>query len=133
MSWRNALPPLLLAGRYRTQSDLAEALAEAGHQVDQAAISRELKVLGAVKVDGFYQLVASGDIVVRSAAVTAAGCLAVLHTAPAWANVMAQRIDGAPLDGVLGTIAGDDTVFVATSGPEATDALLGWLGVPGAA
>lgn len=115
--------------RFRTQADLVAALAEAGHQVDQAAISRELRALGATKVDGAYQLVVDPDVPVRSVALTAGGCLVVLHTPPAWANVMAQRIDEAPLDGVLGTIAGDDTVFVATSGPRASEALTSWLGL----
>ncbi|MEM6926394.1 MAG: arginine repressor [Myxococcota bacterium] len=132
MSWRDHLPGLLVEGRYRTQADLARALLEAGHQVDQAAISRELRVLGAIKVDGAYRLSSTGEFAVHAASVTAGGCLAVLRTAPAWANVMASRIDEAPLDGVLGTIAGDDTVFVATSGADATDALLTWLGIAGA-
>ncbi|MEN0062419.1 MAG: arginine repressor [Myxococcota bacterium] len=132
MSWRSHLPTLLQERRFRTQAALAQALADAGHPVDQAAISRELKVLGAVKVDGTYQLVQEQDgLPVFGASVTAGGCLVVLRTAPAWANVMAQRIDEASLVGILGTIAGDDTVFVATSGAEATDALQHWLGLPG--
>ncbi len=132
MSWREQLPTLLLEGQYRTQADLAAALLADGHQVDQAAISRELRVLGATKVGGIYRLTPAKDIAVLSASVTAGGCLVVLHTAPAWANVMASRIDEAPIDGVLGTIAGDDTVFVATSGADATDALFIWLGIAGA-
>jgi arginine repressor len=43
---------------------------------------------------------------------------------------LAQKIDGAELDGVLGTVAGDDTVFVATAGSPATERLASWLGVP---
>ncbi len=54
---------------------------------------------------------------------TAGGCLAVLQTQPAFASVLAQRIDRGGLDGVLGTIAGDDTVFVALRGPDVESGL----------
>ena len=62
---------------------------------------------------------------------TANGCLVVLHTDLAFASIVAQMIDGAAIDGVLGTIAGDDTVFVATDGPAAHAALLEVLGLDG--
>ena len=45
--------------------------------------------------------------------VTSNGCLAVVKTRPAFASVLAHRIDIAMIEGVLGTIAGDDTVFIA--------------------
>ena len=61
---------------------------------------------------------------------TAGGCLVVLHTDAAFASVLAQRIDHAMPSGVLGTIAGDDTVFVATTGPEALPALRTLIGLP---
>jgi len=127
MSWREKLPTLVREARFRTQSELVSALTAAGTQVDQAAISRELKALGAIKIDGIYRLPAAHDIELLSAAITAQGCLVVIHTTPVWAPVLASRIDEAALDGVLGTIAGDDTVFVATTGATASDALLSWI------
>jgi arginine repressor len=54
----------------------------------------------------------------------------VVVTEPAWAMALAQEIDQAELEGVHGTVAGDDTVFVATAGPEATERLTSWLGAP---
>lgn len=130
MSWRTLIPELISAGSYRTQGELVRALAERGHRVDQAAVSRELKVLGAVKVDGEYRLPSPAfGHPIHKFAPTAHDCLVVVVTEPAWAMALAQQIDQAELEGVLGTVAGDDTVFVATSGAMATDRLASWLGV----
>ena len=71
-------------------------------------------------MDGVYRLGPELEVTsrVHDMATTAAGCLLVLHTDMAFASVVAQTIDKAAIDGVLGTIAGDDTVFVALRGPE---------------
>ena len=53
-------------------------------------------------------------------AVQAAGALVIVKTPPAGAHPVARAIDEAALDGVAGTIAGDDTIFVAT--PDAASA-----------
>jgi transcriptional regulator of arginine metabolism len=98
--------------------------------VDQAAVSRELRVLGAVKVSGEYRLPAPGvGHPIHKFASTARGCLAVVVTDPAWAMALARSIDDAGLEGVLGTVAGDDTVFAATSGKAATRRLRTFLGL----
>ena len=130
MSWRPILHQLLVDARFRTQAELAQALAERAQEVDQAAISRELKRIGAVKIDGVYRPPAAGPgLPVRRFVATAAQCLVVIATEPAYAMALGQAIDDAELEGVLGTVAGDDTVFAATTGRTATAALARWLGV----
>src|SRR5690606_16391074 len=101
--------------------------------------------LGARKVRGVYRLPGGApEGVARSDArgariidlkVTAGGCLVVVHTEPAFASLIGKAIDSARMAGVLGTLAGDDAVFVATTGPEALPplfALLGWERASGA-
>ncbi|HEU4438161.1 MAG TPA: arginine repressor, partial [Methylomirabilota bacterium] len=51
--------------------------------------------------------------------VRAAASLVVVRTPPAGAHPLARALDEADLPDVVGTIAGDDTVFVATAGPAA--------------
>jgi transcriptional regulator of arginine metabolism len=131
MQWHDLLPQLLATGDYRTQGDLVRALADAGHDVNQATVSRQLAWLGARKVDGVYRLQESplAAAPVHTFRITAHGCLAVVKTDPAFAMVLAQAIDDAEIAGVLGTVAGDDTVFVATEGRPATDRLAHALGL----
>lgn len=130
MDWNLLLRDLIATGRYSTQVSLVEALAERGYEVNQATVSRALRRLGAQKRDGAYRLGRRAVAPVREFTVTAGGCLVVLHTDAAFASVLAQRIDHAMPSGVLGTIAGDDTVFVATTGPEALPALRTLIGLP---
>jgi transcriptional regulator of arginine metabolism len=134
MAWRAALRDLVSRGSYRTQAELAAALASSGHEVNQATISRELASLGVRKVKGVYELPPPPAVTapIHAFAATSADCLAVVRTDPAFANVLAKAIDAAALPGVIGTIAGDDTVFVATEGAAATARLAAFLGRHGA-
>lgn len=119
MSRTDAIRALLASERLTTQAEIVAALSQAGHTLNQATVSRELRKLGVEKVDGAYRLPRPrAGAPIHRFTLTAGGCLAVLHTQPAFASVLAHRIDRGGLDGVLGTIAGDDTVFVALSGPE---------------
>jgi transcriptional regulator of arginine metabolism len=109
----------------RSQAEAVRLLAERGIRATQATVSRDLDELGAVKVraggGSRYALVdavpafgASLGHVLRDFVVTASasGNLAVLRTPPGHASVVAAALDRAQLDGVLGTVAGDDTLFV---------------------
>lgn len=131
MSWRAVLNDLIETGSYRTQRELVRAIeARIGRRINQATVSRELTNLGVRKVDGVYRLGPDLELSghVGEVKVTAGGCLVVVHTDIAFASVIAQTIDGSGISGVLGTIAGDDTVFVATTGPECLDELYSLLG-----
>ncbi|MCC6435739.1 MAG: arginine repressor [Acidimicrobiales bacterium] len=112
-----------------SQSQLVELLAEEGVAATQATVSRDLEDLGAVKVrvrggEATYAIpelpteqVAPhehlrrvlGEWVVE---VAASGNLVVLRTPPGSAHVVASALDRSGLDGVLGTVAGDDTLLV---------------------
>ena len=129
---RRDLLRILHEGRASSQLDIVRALEEAGHVVTQATVSRDLQEVGATKVrsaEGFvYRLSddlprGAGDLVVRNLKATmqefaisvqAAGSLVVVKTAPGHASAVARAIDLAALEEVSGTIAGDDTIFVAT-------------------
>lgn len=131
---RRDLLKLLRSGAASTQQDFVEALRTAGHDVTQATVSRDLHELGAVKVRAgrraIYrlpdQLTEDGlvaDNLATTLAETAidirpAAALVVVITLPGHAAAAARALDLAGLPQALGTIAGDDTVFVATPGPE---------------
>jgi transcriptional regulator of arginine metabolism len=125
------VPDLLARHSIATQEDLVSALADRGHELNQATVSRELKKLGVTKIDGYYRLRSRPDVgaPVHGFTTTSADCLVVIHTDPAFAHVLARAIDAAQIEGVLGTVAGDDTVFAATSGKVGTRRLRSFLGL----
>jgi len=121
-SWHHILRDLIVEGRYGTQTALVGALHDRGFDVGQPSVSRELRSLGARKSGGRYVLPLEGASnlgVQIHGSFASTGPMVVLHTSPASAPLLAQAIDRAQLAGVLGTIAGDDTVFVACDGPAA--------------
>ena len=108
-----------------TQEELAEALAEEGWDVTQSSVSRDIAALGLIKVGGAYRkpepaAVRSEDPDERRIAdgvigIDPAGdALLVLHTPPGEANRVGAALDRLAWPGIAGTIAGDDTIFVAT-------------------
>ena len=122
---REAVARILRTRRIGTQEELLAALAEAGHRATQATLSRDLARLEARRVsrpDGgaFYELPGPGDELSalrgQIAAISANGSLAVIRTLPGSASAVARAIDLAQVPEVLGTIAGDDTIFVAPAG-----------------
>jgi len=111
-----------------TQAEVASALRESGFDVVQTTVSRDIADLGLVKVrapserlvyaapgttDG-DRMRALGAAMRRYAVATeAAGTLVVLTTPSGYANALAQAIDEAAHPHIAGTIAGDNTIFVA--------------------
>ena len=112
-----------------SQPQLVEFLAAEGIAATQATVSRDLEDLGAVKVrnpagDSVYAIpeypierVAPPDHLRRVLGewvveVVASQNLVVLRTPPGSAHVVGSAVDRASLDGVIGTVAGDDTLFV---------------------
>jgi transcriptional regulator of arginine metabolism len=111
-----------------SQEVLAERLSAKGWKVAQPTLSRDLRELGLAKSPGGYVRpgavppLAVGresqlDRAVRGylLSATAAGTLVVLRTPAAGAHPMARALDEAALPEVIGTIAGDDTIFLATA------------------
>lgn len=113
----------LRAGEIGSQEEFVARLADAGVAATQATVSRDLEALGAVKVRGGYALSSVADLSGDArlgrilgewvTEIIAAGPLLVLKTPPGSANLVANAIDLARLAEVAGTIAGDDTIFVA--------------------
>lgn len=125
---------LLTAHRITSQAGLVELLAAEGTPSTQATVSRDLEELGAVKIrvprgeavyaipERPHQQIAPEDQLRRVlgewvADVRWSGNLVVVRTPPGSAHVVGSAIDRAGLDGVLGTVAGDDTVLIVTSSP----------------
>jgi transcriptional regulator of arginine metabolism len=111
-----------------TQAELAAALREAGFDAVQTTVSRDIAQLGLVKVrddEGrlVYALPGAADLDRLSELASAlrrwaidvlsTGNLAVVKTPPGYAQGLALAIDGASLADVAGTVAGDDTIFIA--------------------
>lgn len=141
---------ILSTAEVRSQSELAARLAAEGIEVTQATLSRDLEELGAIKLRGadggvgVYVVPEDGSPVRGVAGGTgrltrllgellvstdASANLAVLRTPPGGAHYLASAIDRAALPYVVGTIAGDDTVFVVArepmTGAEVAEALEG--------
>ena len=96
------------------QGDLLARLGAAGHELTQSTLSRRLKRLGVQKVQGRYRRVEA--ITQALPEVTLAEVppnLLVLRTAPGFAQALGLSLDADPVPGQMGTLAGDDTVFVA--------------------
>ena len=137
----------VIAGRpVRTQEELATALRRAGYEATQATVSRDIEELGLVKVRGargehHYEVASRNTIVdanegparlrrfCEDYAVEGAisESLVVLRSTPGSANALAAAIDACALRHVVGTLAGDDTVFVATEGARASPKVLARL------
>jgi len=120
---RAAVARILRARRIGTQEALLEALAREGLRATQATLSRDLTRLGARRVSGpegaYYEVDGAagedGHAALRGlvVAVEANASLVVVRTAAGAASAVARALDDARLPEVLGTIAGDDTIFVA--------------------
>ena len=108
-----------------TQDDLGLELKKAGFAVTQATVSRDIKELGLVKaaVGGAYKYAASAESSGVSAkiknmfresviSIDGANNLIVIKTLPGSASAAALLVDKLNVSGVMGCIAGDDTVLV---------------------
>ena len=112
-----------------TQEELLLRLQEAGFAVTQATISRDIKELRLVKTqsdDGVYKYAAAADsadaafaqrlkTIFRESVTSCARAqnLIVLKTMPGLASAACSALDSMQLPAVVGTIAGDDTAFLA--------------------
>lgn len=105
-----------------TQDELARELAQTGIQTTQVTLSRDMRDLGLVRTAEGYRKFASEKTGPDLADVAneylldakIAQNLVVLRTPPGNANALAVAIDKQDLEGVVGTIAGDDTILVIT-------------------
>jgi transcriptional regulator of arginine metabolism len=123
---RDAVARIIRTRRIGTQEELLLAVQRAGFRATQATLSRDLARLAARRVSrpegSFYELPDAAPEDELSAlrglvsSVTANHSLVVIRTHPGSAPAIARAIDLVRLAEVLGTIAGDDTIFVAPAG-----------------
>ncbi len=123
-----AIRQILAAEAIRSQAELIERLQTRGFQVTQSSVSRDLQEMRVAKLEGRYvpaemllgappplsDLGESASSIQRVR--TAGPNLLVLNTPPGRASAVAVAIDRARWPEVVGTIAGDDTIFLATAG-----------------
>lgn len=124
-------------GGVRTQEDLAERLAARGVPVTQATVSRDLVELGAVRVpvagQGLIYALPEGISAAQTEAARRrlrlvlsevpgemgeASAILVFRTAPGMANMVAITLDACHFPEIVGTVAGDDTIFIALRSPQ---------------
>ncbi len=137
---RHRIARLLESEAVASQSHLGELLAAEGIDATQATVSRDLDELGAVKVrlpggDAVYALpelptqqVAPSDHLRRVlgewvAEITSSANLVVVRTPPGSAHVVGSALDRSGFPGVVGTVAGDDTVLVVAAEGEGGSAV----------
>ncbi len=125
---RTQIVDLLRNEEAETQDDLRRKLARRGIHVTQATVSLDIEDLGLVKTRTGYRLPDAVEpmaslqptlaIVLKEflTEVRLAANLVVLLTRPGNAHSVAAALDANPWEGIVGTIAGDDTIFVATTG-----------------
>lgn len=127
---------LVAAHNVASQSELQMLLGRDDFHVTQATLSRDLEILGALKVPsasgGTHYAIpddGTGDLVARdesrlarvvaelAASFEYSGNIVVIRTPPGAASYLASAIDRSGIDSVIGTVAGDDTVMLVTRNP----------------
>jgi transcriptional regulator of arginine metabolism len=120
---RETILALLRKHRISRQSELVSLLADRGHDATQSSVSRDLREMGVTKIGARYRL--PDDDIADAAFTSIAGFvrgwqpagpyLLVLHTTPGAAQGVAVALDDAGWTELVGTVSGDDTIFLATA------------------
>lgn len=124
----NALRKILESGKNSTQEELRDMLEAKGHDVNQSTISRDLRKIGAIKgtdnkgrtvyrlsemaSETSFVAQSMGDLILN---IAHNDSMIVIQTSPGSASLVARQLDMNKPANILGTIAGDDTIFVAPS------------------
>ena len=126
-----ALRMIISSKELGSQDELLAALKEEGFQLTQATLSRDLKQLKVAKaasMRGSYVYVLPNDTMYKRIttphsiremmqvpgflSINFSGNMGVIKTRPGYASSIAYNIDNSHIDQILGTIAGDDTIFI---------------------
>jgi transcriptional regulator of arginine metabolism len=125
---RNQILDIVRTGSASTQRDLRRKLGERGIRVTQATVSRDIEELGLVKTREGYRLPGASQLPVQHQPLLAvilkeflrdvkqASNLVVVKTNPGNAHTVAVALDSTQWPELMGTVAGDDTIFLATAG-----------------
>lgn len=129
---QQTLRQLLESRQFVAQEEVVAEMVKAGYDVTQSSISRDFKELGVAKSSGAYRLPSRADLVPVASFVTgiveAGPHMIVVKTRSGCASVVAEMIDTAQAPGIAGTIAGENTVFIALSEPVSIDSVRSLLG-----
>jgi transcriptional regulator of arginine metabolism len=124
---QNALLSLINLRAIGSQGELASRLCDQGFSVTQASVSRDLDELGIVKLNGQYVLPRESGSESEFGKVSldkAGDNLIVGRCASGLASAITVKIDGAHIPHIVGTIAGDDTIFIAVKSAEGQAAVV---------
>lgn len=136
---RALIEEILTEQGVRSQGQLAEILASRGVETTQPMLSRDLRSLKVAKRDGCYQLFSPERVtplenlgsLLRNAQLSGPN-MVVVQCEPGAASAVARALEAEGVRGVLGTIAGDDSIFVAVdskvSGGQVVDLVEAILG-----
>ncbi len=129
----SAIRRIITTEKIASQEELAAHLKRRGYRVTQSTLSRDLKELNVAKSTGkgesgiyFIPDTPEGESVAQSERgghgllnsikrIDFSGNIAIIKTSAGYANAVASIIDGASTDSILGTVAGDDTLFIVIS------------------
>ncbi len=109
---------LIRARRVGTQEELTAHLERAGVVATQSSVSRDIEELGIVKQHGHYTLPRAGNGASARGLLSldvAGDALIIAKCEPGLASAVAVEIDGEAIPEVVGTLAGEDTVFIAVA------------------
>lgn len=116
---------LIQNNKIRDQSELLSLIRQKGQEVTQSTLSRQLKRLGIVKVDGFYQrtLIKTQPSSPILDIISSPPNLLLIKTLPGNAGAVAFGLEQYDFREIAGTIAGDDTIMVAVTNPSQLESL----------
>jgi transcriptional regulator of arginine metabolism len=127
---RNAIRALLGQEPVASQADLAQALAQRGFSASQPMLSRDLRALKVAKRDGAYRLLGDEHVTPLSAlrsllrSAVPVAHFGLVRCEPGSASAVARALEAEEIEGVVGSIAGDDTVLYCTDSKAAVRRVL---------
>ena len=139
---QKAIADLIRSTVVASQQELAALLASQGFEATQATISRDLQQIGAIKIRRSGQMAyglaaeaavspgARYETLLREYALSVerAASLVVIKTPPGSAHLIGVALDQSNIAEAVGNICGDDTIFVACTGPTAAKELAARIG-----
>ncbi|CAN5864134.1 hypothetical protein BH20ACI4_BH20ACI4_18580 [soil metagenome] len=119
---QNLVKDLILENKIGTQEELSGLLEDKGISATQSSVSRDLVELGIIKVGGFYALPemrGEANIFGLQSLETAGENLIVAKCELGLASAACVKLDAAEIKEIVGTIAGEDTIFIAVKDAKA--------------
>lgn len=113
---QNLIKDLIRSSEIGTQEELSKLLDKNGVSVNQSSVSRDLVELGIVKVGGFYALPetrSEANIFGLKSLESAGASIVVAKCELGLASAVCVKLDAAEIKEIVGTIAGEDTIFIA--------------------